>query len=431
MSRSGLGRDDRRALAAVAAQFFVNGAIFASYVPRLPEIRDRVDVSLGTLGALLAFAAAAGLAGSATVGALIDRFGSRRVLVAAALGLTAALAVVGSADVVAVLVVGLVGLAVLDVYVDSAMNLQGSWVSARRSTPVMNRLHGLWSLGTVVGGFAATRVAEAGISLTAHLYVVALLMLLVVAAVSRGLLRSDEGADRAEGPGRDEAEADGAAERDGAGDEREAVGGRGSVDPGVAVPSPTDVRRRRVPTVLVLLGLAGACSIAMEQTSSDWAAFRLSDDLGVRVGVAGLAYVAFTAGMTIGRFGGDAAIVRFGREEVFRAAIGLTVVALVVASFAPDRWVVIVAYGVAGLGVATQFPKLYDDAARHRGVTGAGLGALTGGSRVAMLVTPALVGVLADTSLGVGTATAVVTVPAAIAFVVVSRRAGRRPNATR
>ena len=177
---------------------------------------------------------------------------------------------------------------------------------------------------------------------------------------------------------------------------------------------------RRLP--LLLLGLASGCSIAMEMTSSDWAAFRLSDDFGAAAGVAGLAYVAFTLGMTSGRFGGDWAIARFGQRRVFDVAIVMTVGALMTASFAPNRGVVLAAYVVAGLGIATQFPKLYDDAAKLPGRPGAGLGALTGGSRLALLVTPALVGTLAGTSLSVGAATALVTLPAAAMFVAASRR---------
>ena len=41
---------DRRALRAVAVQFFINGALFASFVPRLPEIRDRVGISVAGVG---------------------------------------------------------------------------------------------------------------------------------------------------------------------------------------------------------------------------------------------------------------------------------------------------------------------------------------------------------------------------------------------
>jgi len=294
--------------------------------------------------------------------------------------------VIGFATGPAVLLVGLAALSVFDVLVDSAMNIQGSWISGRRSTPVMNRLHGLWSLGTVVGGFAATRLSAAGVSLQWHLLGVAVILGAVLVFVGRGLLREDEhiGVD---------------------------------VEPHASMK-----RRSRLKVPLVMLGVAGACSIAMELTSSDWAAFRLSDDFDATPGVAGLAYVAFTAGMTTGRFGGDSMVVRFGARRVADVGIAMTVISLAVAAFFPNQWVVMVAYLVAGLGVATQFPKLYDDAAKYRGKPGAGLGALTGGSRIAMLVTPVVVGSLAATSLSVGAAMAAVTLPAAAVFVFVSHR---------
>ncbi|MGA9277102.1 MFS transporter [Ilumatobacter sp.] len=383
--RDGLSTVDRRALLSVAVQFFVNGALFASFVPRLPEIRDEVGVSTATLGVLLALGALAGVAGSAATSGLIGRFGTRRVLMGGGAAVCLSLPIIGFATVPAVLLIGLAAMSAFDVLIDSAMNMQGSWISGRRSAPVMNRLHGLWSLGTVVGGFAATRLAAAGVSLQWHLLGVAGVLGAVLVFVGRGLLREDELVIEDE-----------------------------PVDPGGRA-------RRRSRKPLVMLALAGACSISMEVTSSDWAAFRLSDDFDVTAGMAGLAYVAFTAGMTVGRFGGDSMVARFGARRVADVGIAMTLTSLAVAAFFPNRWVVMGAYLVAGLGIATQFPKLYDDAAKYRGRPGAGLGALTGGARIAMLATPVVVGGLAATSLSVGAATAMVTLPAALVFVAINR----------
>jgi hypothetical protein len=100
-------------------------------------------------------------------------------------------------------------------------------------------------------------------------------------------------------------------------------------------------------------------------------------------------------------------------------------VGLTAAAFVSNQWVVLGAYLIAGLGVATQFPKLYDDAAKHPGRPGAGLGALTGGSRVALVFTPIIVGTLASSRLSVGAATAVLSLPAAVLFLLISRRSVR------
>ena len=63
--------------------------------------------------------------------------------------------------------------------------------------------------------------------------------------------------------------------------------------------------RRSARRLLVLMAMIGGCSIAIELTSTDWAAFRLTDDLGEGPGVAGLGFVGFNAGMTVGRLAGE------------------------------------------------------------------------------------------------------------------------------
>ena len=158
-------RTDQLALRSVATQFFINGAMLASFVPRLPEIRDRVDITVAQLGLILTASGAAGLLGSAVVGHLVERLGTRRLLTIAGLALAASLAMIGRAPNVVTLVIGLACFAISDIFVDVAMNLQASWLNVRRHSPVLNRLHGLWSLGTIAGGIMATRLASSGMSL--------------------------------------------------------------------------------------------------------------------------------------------------------------------------------------------------------------------------------------------------------------------------
>ncbi len=370
-------------------QFFVNGALFASFLPRLPEIRDRVGISVAELGLLLSLAGASGLVGSATVGPAISRFGTRRVMLGAGALVASSLAVVGLADRPLVLAVGLVGMLTFDVLVDVAMNMQGSWLSARRHTPVMNRLHGLWSLGTLVGGIASARIAAVGVSLPVHLVSAAAVLLVVVVVVNRGVLRVDEHPhDTSTGGGED------------AGDRP----------------------RWRPSPVLILFLLAGFFAVAIESTSIEWAAFRLADDFGVGAGFAALGYVAVTGGMTLGRFAGDWLAVRLGDRRLAGAAIGLTAVGLTAATLTADRWVVLAGYLVAGVGIATMLPTLYDTAAHHPGRPGVGLGALTAGLRISSLTIPLIVGLLAATSLSVGSAVAIVTLPSLLGYGIVARR---------
>lgn len=408
---------DRRALASVAVQFFVNGAIFSSYVPRLPEIRERIGVSLGTIGVLITVALSIGLIGSVLMNRLATRYRTRTVLIVGATVLVATLPSVGFATSPWVFVIATGVLATFDVVVDVAMNLQGSWLSARRHVPVMNRLHGLWSLGAVAGGVGASRAAAAGVSLQTHLVVVSVLLLCSLVFVGRGLLTVDEHPDHVEAGDDTTTGSEVVPSVDVAGPTVMPFAGEHG-----GTPAPTPRPRAGVTSrlALVSLALAGACAITVEIVSADWAAFRLSEDLGAAIGFAGLAYVCFTVGMTAGRFAGDWVLSRLGPQRLLWLASGVTVVGVAGAGLVDQDVVVLASYAVAGLGVATFFPKLYDDAAQLPGLRGAGLAWMTVGSRTAALVVPALVGSLAATDLSVGQATALVSVPCAVGFLVMS-----------
>ena len=168
---------------------------------------------------------------------------------------------------------------------------------------------------------------------------------------------------------------------------------------------------RRLVTVAVLAA-AGATAMAIETVNGDWATFRLGDDLGARPGVAGLGFLVFTAGMMIGRLGGDFVQVRTGADRLVRAACVVIAAGTVLATLIPSVPVAVAGFLVAGLGTSVLFPQLYDRAARTPGPAGSGFASMLLGQRGAAVVAPALIGVLADTSaLGVGQAMAIVVLP--------------------
>src|SRR5262245_38750921 len=92
----------RAAAAAIAAVFFVNGATFASWSPRLPELQDDLGVSDAALGLTLLGGGLGGLAASAVSGRLVDRRGSRAVTIATSAALSLWLPLVGVAPSAAV-----------------------------------------------------------------------------------------------------------------------------------------------------------------------------------------------------------------------------------------------------------------------------------------------------------------------------------------
>lgn len=390
MSPSQLSPRDRRALLATGGQFFVNGAMTASFVARAPQIRDRIDVTLDEFGLLLTIASAIGIVGSLVAGRVVHAATTRRVMQVGAVVMVASLPVIGVARSPAVWLVGMFAYMAVDVLVDISMNLQGSWISARRHTPVMNRLHGLWSLGLFAGGLGAAAANAVGWSPFEHLVAVAVVMAVVLLFVTRNLLPEDE---------------------------------EGHADQAAPTAPPTSRRARLAPVVLLVL--AGMFATVSEAAAGDWAAFRLTDDFGATGALGSVAFVAYSVGMAAMRFGGDSLQLRLGRMGLHRTSIGLATAGFALATLVPNQVAAITGFAMVGLGCATFMPKLYDDAARVPGRRGAGLGAMTAGSRIAFLGTPVAVGALAGTDLSVGTAIAVFTLPSMIGLVVVSEWSDR------
>ncbi len=352
---------DRRALSTLAVQFFVNGAVWAMLASRLPAVRDRVGVTVGVLGAVLMIGNLSSLIGSLFTTRILARVSSRGVMLVGGGFSVAALPIVGMSRSAVVLVVGLVVLMWFDVFIDVAMNYQASVVSARREVPVMNRLAGLWSLGTVLGGLVAIGVAQAGVSPAVHFSVALAVLVVALSAVSARLLAVDE-------PHPEQRTGD--------------HGGRG----------------RRLGSFAVAVGLANAMAVTLEVTSGDWATFRLADDFRADAGTAVVAFVAFTVGMTTGRMAGDAVLVRVGRVRLTQLGAAVSGAGLARATLLPAQRIAVVGFAVSGLGTSVLAPPLSDAAARAPGPVGAGFKTLFVGHRAAALIVPLAIGSLANTT---------------------------------
>ncbi|SDD49726.1 Fucose permease [Geodermatophilus telluris] len=369
----------RRARAAVAACFFLNAVFYAGLVPRLPEVKAQLGLSSTALGTALAALPLGALLAGLSAAALIRRFGSGRVAstglvllgvtvwtVSVApnwLGLAAALLVVGA----------------LDAVVDVAQNAHGLRVQRLYGRSILNAFHGVWSTGAVAGGLLGSAAAGLGVPLVVHLGTSALLFGAVALAASRAVL-----------PGRDEPEQ----------------------EPGTAAAEPPREapRRRSAVLALAVLGVLATCGAVVEDAGASWSALYLRTELGTGAATAGLGFVALSAAMTVGRLTGDRVVDRFGRRRVARAGGALTAAGMGLALALPSVPTTLAGFALAGLGVATLVPAVYEAADELPGLRhGTGLTAVNWLLRIGFLLSPPLIGAVADaTSLRVALLTVVV-----------------------
>ncbi len=357
----------RAARTAVAACFFVNAVLYANLVPRLPEVKDRLDLTNATLGAALAALPLGSLVSALASAALMRRFGSARVATWGLVVLAAAVWAAGTAPSWWLLAGALFVAGALDAVVDVAQNAHGLRVQRAYDRSILNAFHGLWSVGAVAGGLLGSAAAGLGVPLGLHLGVVAVVFAALSLVVRRFLL-----------PGPDH-------------DDDAAAGG-----------GPEVVTRGAVRTALPALAALGVLATAgafVEDAGSSWAALYLRGEIGVGAATAGLGFVALQTAMTVGRLTGDRVVDRFGQRRVARVGGALVAAGLGLALALPSLGTTLAGFALAGLGVATLVPAVYAAADELPGLRhGVGLTVVNWLLRIGFLASPPLVGAVADAS---------------------------------
>lgn len=376
----------RRLTLSVCVLFFANGAVYGNWLPRLPEIKDRLDVSNAGLAVALLGGGVGGIVGSLAVGRIMSRLGSRRLVLWSLLFLPACMTLIGFVGEPWMLLVVLALIGVTDVLADVAMNAQGVIAQERLQRSIMNRLHGLWSLGFASGTLVGSLCAGFDVDLRVQVVSVAIVLIALSRVVGRHLAATDP-------------------QHDASGD---------------ATPS-----RRQLGIVAVALAIAGAGAISLEGAPNEWASLLMRDEFGIG-SWAGFGTVAFGSGMLLGRFSGDHVQERLGFDRMFRFATVLIVVGLAAAIITNVVVVGLLGLFVSGVGQSVIFPRLYLVAARIPGLSaGAGLGALMVGLRVGGMATTLSMGAISDAT-NLRVALAVVGIVALMALLVSNAAVAKR-----
>jgi MFS family permease len=379
----------RRARLAVGGCFFVNAVLYANLVPRLPEVKAELGLSNSSLGAALAALPLGALLAGVSSAVLIRRFGSARVASAGLVLLAAAVWAAAAAPNWLALAAALLCAGALDAVVDVAQNAHGLRVQRGYGRSILNAFHGIWSIGAVAGGLLGSAAAGLGIPLPLHLAVVGVLFGVPALFGSRAML-----------PGHDDTERDAA-------------------EAGAAPPASTtrSLRRAALPA-MAALGVLAACGAFVEDAGASWSALYLRDELAAGAAAAGLGFVALSAAMTVGRLTGDRAVDRFGQRRVVRAGGALTAAGMGLALVVPSIPTTVIGFALAGLGVATLVPAVYHAADELPGLPrGLGLAVINWLLRIGFLLSPPLIGLVADaTSLRIALVTVVLAGIGALTF---------------
>ncbi len=319
-------RDLRRKRLAVAAYYFVPGAVFASWASRIPDVKHMLGLSNGQLGTVLFAIPIGQLLMMAFSGVLVNKFGSKKMLVLSEVLYAAVLVGIGGSSSVFHLILALVGFGMMANLMNIATNTQACLVEKMYGRNIMSSFHGLWSLGGFAGGIIGAIFANTILPIEVHFGAILVMSLAIVAAGFRYL-----------------------------------------VNDATAQVEEEDVPKfsfKTIDPVLFLLGLMGFAGMFCEGTVYDWSSVYFSsvvkpDEAFIRAG-----YVAGMGAMTLGRFLADGFVTKYGPSRVLKTCGALILVGLWLAAALPYLIPATLGFLLVGFGISSSVPICYSIAGK-------------------------------------------------------------------
>lgn len=374
--------------------FGLCGLALASWVARIPSVRDALGANTQQMGMLLFGIAAGSLVGLLLSSHLIARFGARAtiagVLVLGAIGYSVAGIGVTINPSFQLAMSGLIVFGACFSVCDVSMNVIGAANERVLGRAIMPIYHAFFSGGTMVGAGLGALAEHAHLPIAIHTAIVALLFTLGgLLAVS--LCQSEDVVEN-------HAQSAPAA--------HPVDGWRGRLaiwkDP------------RTILIGLIVLGMAFS-----EGSANDWLTLAAVDGHGTDKATGAIIFGVFVTAMTIARLAGVHLLDRFGRVPVLRGSAGCAAVGLLIFIVVPVLWIAIVGVVLWGFGSALGFPVGMSAAADDPRTAAARVSAVATIGYFAFLVGPPVIGFLGQ-QFGILNGLLVVLILVAVAGVVSS-----------
>jgi len=351
--------------------FAICGMAMASWVARVPAVRDMLGASTLEMGVLIFGIAAGSILGLLASSHIIARLGARRTIALCLTVAPAGFVVAGfAASFGSSFVLVFIGLAIFGAgasVCDVAMNVSGAANERALRRAIMPIYHAFFSFGTMLGAALGAVAEHAGVPIWAHIGAIALIMF-GAAQVAVRFAQSEHLVE----DGEEEIPAD---------DHSKSWRGRLSIwrDP------------RTLFIGLIVLGMAFA-----EGSANDWLALAMVDGHGVDNASGAIMFGVFVTAMTVGRLSGVILLDRFGRVPVLRGSALLAIAGLILVIFVPNATVAVVGIVMWGLGSALGFPVGMSAAADDPKTAAARVSAVATIGYCAFLVGPPVIGLLGE-----------------------------------
>ncbi|HTE30012.1 MAG TPA: MFS transporter [Chryseolinea sp.] len=335
--------------------FLVCGLGVASWAPLVPFAKIRLNLNDAELGILLLALGAGAIFTMPFTGILINRYGSRMIILISSLLIAVVLPSLLIASTAFSLGLLLFVFGCSAGAIDVAMNSQAVVIQNKIDKPIMSSFHGLFSVGGLMGSATPGLLMNEGLKPLYAIIAVSGLLLLITITQYRRLL-----------PAADEPRHTGAV---------------------LALP--------RGP--VLALGLMCFIVFLAEGALLDWSAVFLQFNRGFSPSFSGLGYAAFSIAMAVMRLTGDKIVAKVGTSKIVLYGGLVASAGFLLAVLVPMPFAALAGFVLVGIGAANIVPVFFSAAGRVPGIPPAiALPAITTMGYAGQLAGPALIGFVAE-----------------------------------
>ena len=343
---------------AVSIFFFISGIVGSSWASRIPDIKNKLQLSEAALGGVL-FALPVGQVISMPLsGWLISRFGSRQLLIAASIFFPLTLIMIPFAATTWQLVIVLLFFGLWANLLNISMNTQAVTIESMYGRSIMASFHGLWSLAGFCGAAIGNLLVSNSVSPLIHFSIIGVIVSVLIISSYKYTLPN--------------------------------VANASSAKPKLFVKPDKSV---------LLLGLIGFCCMICEGSMADWSGIYFQNIVHSPEKFITLGYVSFMATMATGRFLGDWMITKFGVKKILQFSGALIAAGLATMILFPALITAITGCLLVGVGVSCVVPMVYGLAGKSKTMSPEfALAAVSTISFLGFLLGPPMIGFIAQLS---------------------------------
>ncbi|MEK8034031.1 MFS transporter [Ideonella sp. DXS29W] len=344
-----------RATWAVRAQFFVLGAMFATWGVHVPTVKAQYGLGEQALALAMLASGAGALLALAQAGRIVGRWGPRCVAGVMGVACCVSVGALLAWPAYAALLVVMLAFGISGSLLDVSINTEATEVEQRTGKHLMSGFHGMFSLGGMAGASLGGAASGLGLTPQSHLLAVTVAGVVSTVVASRAMLPVP--------------------------------------DDHVHTQQPLSLPRGP----LLLMGVLAAMGLIAEGAMYDWSVLFMRQERASPSGLAAMAYASFSGAMAAGRFTGDWVRSRLGGALLLTASGILAALGMTLALMLPTPAAAFAGFALVGLGLSNVAPVLFSAATRVPGVSSAhGIAAVSGVGYLGMMAGPPLIGVIAE-----------------------------------